>query len=317
LPTRILVVEDDVMQSDVLAAMLEEQGFYVETAESGMDAIKKARVGWFDVVLMDYHIPGVDGLATARLISDLTKATGRPRLIALSTATEALLAREVGGKTVFDAVEKKPWAPQSLLATIKRCHEAAPNPGYRWAADNEVLVSRSGRRRRMAEQLVTMSDTESSAIHDETDPETAHILVVDDDDLLQSFFKLALEAEGYGVDTATNGLDALRKIGLSRYDLVILDYQMPEIDGFATAGLIFELVGKRDRPQLIALTSAPERLSDQEKGSLSVFDAIISKSHGMESVLAAVRQSIAYKKRQSNLEVVNVKQLASQLYPSA
>jgi len=319
LSIRILVVEDDILQRDVLATMLQGQGYYVETAENGLDALVKARVGWFDLILMDYMIPEVDGLATARLITDLTKATGRPRLIALSAAPEALLAREAGAKTVFDAVEKKPWDAQSLLATVKRCHEAAPNPGSRWAAANEVLITRSGRRRRVAEQWVATPGREQPAICDDLEPDETAILVVDDDDLLLSFFKSALESEGYSVDTATNGLDALRKIAINRYEIVILDYQMPEIDGLATARLIVELVGKADRPQLIALSSAAEQLTDREAGCLTVFDVIVPKSHGMESVLSAVKRSLDYRRRPVSDGPINVKQLAARLYspPSA
>lgn len=313
---RILVVEDDLIQRGVLASLLEQQGYYVEIAENGLDALKKARIGWFDLVLMDYALPEVDGLAAARLIADLTKASGRPRLIALSASAEHLQAREVGAKSVFDAVIQKPWNPQSVLATIERCHAAAPNSGYRWASGNDVLINRSGGRHRVTEQWMATAEPDPAPVpRDQTRDPVVNVLIVDDDDLLQSFFKSALEADGYGVDTATNGLDALRKIALFHYEIVILDYQMPEIDGLATARLIFELVGKSDRPQLIALTSAPERVSERENGSLSVFDHIIPKSHGMGAVLAAVKQSADYRKRRAERGSVDIRQLASGLYP--
>ena len=79
---RILIVEDDHLQQTVLAAALAADGHVVETCSDGLDAVWRIREGRFDIVLMDYLMPEIDGLATARLIHDLMGKTTRPRLVA-------------------------------------------------------------------------------------------------------------------------------------------------------------------------------------------------------------------------------------------
>ena len=116
---RILVVEDDAMQRDVLAHFLNDQRFYVETAVDGLDAVQRARLGWFDVILMDCRLPEIDGIAASRLITDLTRDHGSPKIIALTAWPEMARPPADSGGSVFCAVEPKPWRPESLLRHIR------------------------------------------------------------------------------------------------------------------------------------------------------------------------------------------------------
>ncbi len=270
---RVLVVEDDAVQAHVLAQVLTAHGFYVDVAATGLEAIRTMLAGWFDVVVMDYVIPDLDGLAVGRVIAELTRIQGRPRLIALTTSPGRLTQREEGAPSVFDAVELKPWAPESLVETIKRCHAAAPPAAYRQVQPANPGPGRAkgplgtGRQR---------------------------ILVADDDAGLRTILASALADLGFAVEEAENGLDALRKVVAQPYDAVVIDYHMPEIDGLAAGRLIHQLVDRATRPRLIALTAAPDSLTDHEHGHLSVFDDIIAKDKGLASLLAAVQQSVEY-----------------------
>jgi len=289
LSLRVLVVEDDIAQRVVLTAMLTTRGYYVETAADGLSGLRKARAGRFDVVVIDYSLPEINGLAAARLIADHTRSTDRPTLIALSATPQQLRDLESGGKSVFDAVEPKPWNADALLATIHRCHQTASAPVPGWANNNEPADGA-----RKTRQPPPLLGTPLDGATHESGSDVVSVLVVDDDNLIQSFLKTALEAEGYAVDTATNGLDALRKIAACRYDVVTLDYKMPEIDGLATAKLICEYDENPPRPQLIALTSAAD--NETWEGTQTVFDAIIPKSHGIETLLSTVRQRVMHSK---------------------
>jgi CheY-like chemotaxis protein len=60
---------------------------------------------------------------------------------------------------------------------------------------------------------------------------TSRVLVVEDNELEQAALKAALEREGYIVDSASDGLSALRKLRSGRYDLALVDYHIPEVDG--------------------------------------------------------------------------------------
>ena len=299
MPIRILVVEDDCLQSEVIAGFLSSHGYYVETAANGLEALRKVRIGCFDLVLMDYSLPEVDGLAAARLISDITRSAGRPRLIALSASPQLLADREVGAKTVFDAIESKPWNPESLLASLKRCHEKASEASYR----------KSGRHESESFRTSPLSGAKRGEAAGADGGNAASILVVEDDTLTQGLLKLNLEASGYQVDTATNGLDGLRKIARNLYDVVILDLSIPEISGVAAAKLMFELIERKDRPRLIAFTATSARVEDRE---FVEFDEVVDKSDGMPALLGAVKRSIDYR-RQPRLEAVNVVSLAMAL----
>jgi two-component system, chemotaxis family, chemotaxis protein CheY len=64
-----------------------------------------------------------------------------------------------------------------------------------------------------------------------TDAKTKHVLIVDDAALVRAYYRQALEQAGYQVDEALNGLEALEKVLLHRFDLLIVDVNMPQMDG--------------------------------------------------------------------------------------
>ncbi|HVN23047.1 MAG TPA: response regulator [Syntrophorhabdales bacterium] len=78
---------------------------------------------------------------------------------------------------------------------------------------------------------------------------TATILIVDDEEHIRLLFKEELEDEGYSVDLASNGLEALEKLKRSAYSLVVLDIKMPGMDGIQTLGEIKKL--NKDLPVIL------------------------------------------------------------------
>lgn len=288
---RILVVEDDVLQADLTTRVLESQGYYTEVAATGLHAIRKMLAGWFDIVLMDHLIPELDGVAVGRVVKELVRNHGRPRLIAMTASLTRLHDREGDAPSVFDAIVPKPWNPHHLIATIKRCHEAAPPAAH---LRPEFGLARPARPRPAARTN-----------------EAARILVIDDDAPLRTMLAQGLGRAGYQVDEAQNGLHGLRKVVSAAYDAVVVDYNMPEIDGFATGRLIFDLLDGAQRPRLVALTAAPASLAERETGHLSVFDDIIPKNRGLDALFAAIRQSIDYKALRSFRERAEIVRLPS------
>ena len=287
---RILIVEDDAIQADLMARFLDSHGFYVEHAATGLDAVRKMLAGWFDIVLMDYSIPDLDGVAVGHVIKDLTRTHGRPRLIAMTASPDRLHEREGTASSVFDAVVGKPWNPDHLVGLIRLCHEAAPPTAYSRA---ETALTRPGRSRPAAREP------------------GERVLIIDDDGPLRTILAQSLDRAGYLVEEAQNGLEGLRLVIANAYDAVVVDFHMPEIDGLATGRLIYDLLDGVSRPRLIALTSAPDSLSEKETGHLSVFDDIIAKNRGFDTLFAAIRQSIDYKTQRSFKERAEVVRLPS------
>jgi CheY-like chemotaxis protein len=114
----------------------------------------------------------------------------------------------------------------------------------------------------------------------------SRILVVEDEHLQQSVLKAALAADGHKVENCSDGLAALRKIREGHYNLVLLDYQLPKIEGIATARLIGDLMGEIARPRLVALAALPDSMIGRELLAERAFDEVVSKSADLPELFA-------------------------------
>jgi len=117
---RILVVEDDDIQRSVLQSVLAAGGFEVETVSSGGVAVPKILDGRYDLVLLDYQLPEIDGLTIARLVRGLMGEVARPRLIALTALTDIVIGRELVSGKAFDNILGKSVDLPELLAIVTR-----------------------------------------------------------------------------------------------------------------------------------------------------------------------------------------------------
>jgi signal transduction histidine kinase/CheY-like chemotaxis protein len=134
---RVLLVDDHPMNRELGEALLTLAGCVVTTAEDGVQAVEAARQGRFDVVLMDVHMPGTDGLAATRAIRELPGAAGAVPILALTAdvrADQVARCREAG---MNDHVAK-PIQRDQLLAAIAR----ALAPGD--VSDDRTLLRSAG-----------------------------------------------------------------------------------------------------------------------------------------------------------------------------
>lgn len=117
---RILLIEDDLMSQDVIRALCESRGYDVDVAGDGFEGLKLLREGSYGAVLVDYHLPAMDGYALARLMRDVAGGSPEaPKLIGITADQNGLAARR-GADTLFDAMLSKPLTPNSLFSTIER-----------------------------------------------------------------------------------------------------------------------------------------------------------------------------------------------------
>jgi CheY-like chemotaxis protein len=117
----VLVVEDTPVNQTIIRIGLERMGYRVDTASNGAEAIQKVEQGDYAVVLMDCHMPGMDGYAAATAIRDFEVRTGRRRLpiIAVTAAVigdERARCRAAG----MDDYLSKPFSRQGLDAMLRR-----------------------------------------------------------------------------------------------------------------------------------------------------------------------------------------------------
>jgi len=207
----LLVVDDNDHAREVMGAMLESMTFRVEAAASGATALemiagKDAAGDPFDAVFLDWQMPGMDGIATATRLRGL--ALGKPPLLIMVTAygrDDLLASAESVG--IKDIVAKPVTASSlfdSLIATLAAAEGIAlPSLARSTGEDEASLAALAG----------------------------ARILLVEDNELNQEVAVSLLAETPLIVDVADNGQIALDKLAATDYDLVLMDMQMPVMDG--------------------------------------------------------------------------------------
>ena len=300
-PTRILVVGDDPLQQDLLKSALASQGYDVEVASDGISAFWKVREHKYDLVLVDYQLPEIDGLAMARLIHDLMGDVARPALIALTGSPGCLADKEVMPGVTFDHIVSKSAGLAELVSAIRRHLDARPDAAARGEAGSALFLDDW-----------TNYDTDPGSDNGQGGQAAPPcVLVVEDDELQQSVLKSAFEGRGFAVEVASNGLQAVRMIREGAFDLVVVDYQLPEMDGLATGRLIVDLMSEDTRPRMIGFTSAPSHLVGRLTSTGGEFDELVPKAAGMHTLFPAVERHLRLSPRSST------RRAAANVFPSA
>jgi PAS domain S-box-containing protein len=207
---RALVVDDNTHACQVIHALLSSMTFNVTNASSGVEALRNiqhaANLGQpFRIIFLDWQMPEMNGIETARRIKALELDPAPP--IVMMTAFGRDETLNATDETCFDAVLVKPVTPSMLFDTAIRSLRGDRRKAY------------------AAEETILERDKRVGAI------QGAHILLVEDNEINQEFAVELLTEAGLRVDTADNGRIALDMLTRDVYDLVLMDVQMPEIDG--------------------------------------------------------------------------------------
>ncbi len=254
---RVLVVEDNPTVRDILRRQLRGWGMHAECVESAartVPAIDAAVLAGrpFELVVLDLRLPGVDG---AELLRQL--ATRSPRLIVLSSAY-AGLPRGLPGAELLTRVSK-PVRRAELLRAMTRvlagdAVEPAPPPAP--AAAGELR---------------------------------GRVLLVEDNPVNQSVARAMLHKLGLQCELADDGAQAVRRVAGDDFDLVLMDCQMPVMDGYQATEAIRRLPGGRGaRLPIVALT-ANVMQGDEQRCLSAGMDGFLGKPYTM----AALREKLA------------------------
>lgn len=232
---RVLAVDDTQTNLDILSEQLTQFGLRITTISDPLAAVQHLRQAAIDnqpysLAILDHNMPGMDGLQlTSEIRRDQT--IGQTRVLMLSSV-ERIAPPEDWPQLGLAGMLSKPIRGTKLMQEIVSVlQQASP------VAKAETAVAKSSTKKH-------------------------RLLVVEDNDINQQVVSELLRASGYEVALAGNGLEALACLRVGGFDLVLMDCQMPIMDGFTAAGRIRELEQHGELPHctrgpipIVALTA--------------------------------------------------------------
>lgn len=225
---RALIVDDNATNLKLLDHLGARWGMQHACADSAETALATLRRGVakgapFDLVILDHHMPDVDGLQLANAIR-AEPSFGRPTLVLLTSRGERL-SRSAMAEHGLAGCELKPIHPERLRTALGRIIASAQVSGSTAAPFPPATK---------AAQVRSQSAT---------------ILVAEDNPVNQKVTLLQLRSLGYTADLVPNGREAIEAIRRHQYDLILMDAQMPELDGIEATRQIRAAQAARD-PQI-------------------------------------------------------------------
>jgi len=262
LAKRILYVDDDENDRDLISHLIRQCGYEIEVAETASNALKKVRTsdaGRFDLILLDWKMPGMDGFELARQLRGEPNASRTPFV---------------------------------MLSSVDRPRESG---GESTTAEFSAFLSKSIDRPRMAQSLHHLFSAveKASAPANGAGPDRAEpavkkrrlkILMAEDNQINQRVGTLMLAQMGHDSHLVGDGQAAVDRLNDEHFDVVLMDCQMPVLDGFEATRLIRQS-SKQPGIPIIALT-AYARSEDKARCIEAGMTAYVSKPLRMESLQA-------------------------------
>ncbi|MGB1250764.1 MAG: response regulator [Candidatus Promineifilaceae bacterium] len=226
---RMLIVDDNTTNRLILRRYAQSWGMVCEEADNATNALGLlTNPNRFDVAVLDVHMPEVDGIELTNLIKRDPKIKNLPIIILSSTGRAELASRTLD----VIAYLNKPLKPSQLLNALAT-----------------VFTEQPQLRKVSQDPEATEYDRDFAIRH------PLQILLAEDNRVNQLVATRMLSRLGYRVDVAGNGLEVLAALERQRYDVVLMDVQMPEMDGIETTKQIQASYSAENRPHIIALTA--------------------------------------------------------------
>jgi PAS domain S-box-containing protein len=254
---RLLIVDDNATSRRVISTIAERWGMHAAAAGSGTEAMARLESGeQFDICLLDLEMPEMSGMGLAERI----RAQYSPATVPIVLMT--IVGQRVGNRSLIDGALKKPVKYDVLLDTILRALKlGSPGP----------VDSSAGRPhdQRMAPMW------------------PLRILIAEDNLINQKVALRLLERLGYEADVVANGMEAVVASRHVHYDAILMDVQMPEMDGLEATRQLCKQHPPDDRPRIIAVT-ADAQASDREECLRAGMDDYLSKPVRLDQVAEAL-----------------------------
>jgi two-component system, sensor histidine kinase and response regulator len=278
-PVRVLVVDDNATNRQTLCDQILAWKMQAASAASGPEALQKLRIAvqqgkLYCLALLDVRMPGMDGLTLARAIKADPLIAGT-RLVALTSLGQACSTEELK-LAAIDKYLVKPVKQSRLFDCLVNAMGKAP-----------------------VRDVVAKSDLSAAPVHSpqvEPQPGQALFLLAEDNIVNQKVALGLLRKLGYGADAVPNGLAALETLKSISYDVILMDCQMPEMDGYETTRAIRKREQSLEKPcpwktpvYIIAMT-ANAMQGDREKCLAAGMDDYLSKPIRLQALQAVLKR---------------------------
>ncbi|CAB1057683.1 hypothetical protein D1BOALGB6SA_2436 [Olavius sp. associated proteobacterium Delta 1] len=268
---RILVVDDNAVNCQILKEQLKSWDCRIDTTSSGAEALDRLRQALaerqpFDIAIVDMQMPEMDGETLGRIIkkdADL-KDTLLVMLSSMGQRGKAARMKEAG----FAAYLTKPVKQSQLYDCLAS------------------VVGRKTKEKDMPSEL-----TVTKYLHTDAQKRGMRILVAEDNAVNQQVALQILDKSGYRADAVANGCEALKALEMIFYDLVLMDVQMPEMDGFEATSQIRSGQSGVPNPDvpIVAMTAHAMR-GDRERCLKAGMNDYLAKPIEPEKLLSKIER---------------------------
>jgi CheY-like chemotaxis protein len=264
---RILIVDDNETNRRILTLQAEAWGLLPLPFADPLEALDSIRRGEpYDLAILDMHMPEMDGMVLSR---EIRKESPRLPLIMLTS----LGWRDPGDGLDYAAFLTKPVKQSSLYNAIVK------------------ILSLQDKKVQSALPVETTFDANFAEQH------PLKILLAEDNAVNQKLAIRILGRMGYRVDVAANGLEVLESVERQSYDLILMDVQMPEMDGLEATQLIRQKFPAHAQPRIVAMT-ANAMQGDREMCLAAGMDDYVSKPIQVKDLVVALEHMSQEKDRQ-------------------
>jgi len=260
---RVLIVDDNATNRRVLSLQTERWGMAPRATESPAEALRwlgdaPGAGAPFDIAILDMHMPEMDGLELARRIR-----TSHP-ILPLVLFSSLGRRESVEADALFNAYLTKPIRQSHLFDTLVGllASDAAPKPAVRAPVKPRM-------------------DAGLAARH------PLRILLAEDNVVNQKLALRLLQQMGYRADLASNGIEAIECVERQPYDVVLMDVQMPEMDGLEASRRITAKWPAHARPRIVAMT-ANAMQGDREECLAAGMDDYVTKPIRVDALVQAL-----------------------------
>jgi CheY-like chemotaxis protein len=245
--SKILVVDDNATNRKLMNTLLDHWGCRNEGAadgEAGLALLREAAHNGdpFQIALLDHEMPGMDGLELGRRIKadPIIEKTLLIMVTSLGRRGDAAVLKQIGFAGYLTKPVRKSLLQNCVALVLGRADQAAND-----SHEPQDIITRH-----------TIA---------EADKQQVRILLAEDNVINQKVAQQILKALGYKADVVANGLEAVRALEIIKYDLVLMDCMMPEMDGFEATAMIRNPESSVLNHTVVIIAMTANAMSDDQK----------------------------------------------------